>query len=138
MGKEGNQAAQFSDYAIPNFQGLRRLLFWHGRDFGSRMPSYIAINLWKGAGVGAPQLFSNMFNGFSGLQMHMGFYAAMFNILDSTLTTYSYLFLDQACSFNSDQKYALNKNITKKAHTVRNYDPVNHPQKLSLGTLFNK
>ena len=31
MGKEGNQAAQFSDYAIPNFQGLNRLVFWHGR-----------------------------------------------------------------------------------------------------------
>jgi len=31
MGKEGNQAAAFSDYALPNFKGLRRLMLWHGR-----------------------------------------------------------------------------------------------------------
>jgi P-type E1-E2 ATPase len=33
MGKEGNQAAQFSDYAIPNFQGINRLVFYHGLPF---------------------------------------------------------------------------------------------------------
>ena len=31
MGKEGNQAATFSDFAIPNFKDLRRLMFYHGR-----------------------------------------------------------------------------------------------------------
>jgi magnesium-transporting ATPase (P-type) len=34
MGKEGNQASAFADYAIVKFRDLRRLLFWHGRDFG--------------------------------------------------------------------------------------------------------
>jgi len=33
-GNEGNQAAFFSDYSIPEFQGIRRLLLWHGRSFG--------------------------------------------------------------------------------------------------------
>ena len=37
MGKEGNQAASFADYAIPRFQDLRRALFWHGRPFGMRL-----------------------------------------------------------------------------------------------------
>lgn len=32
-GKEGNQASMFADYSIPEFRGLRRLLFWHGRNF---------------------------------------------------------------------------------------------------------
>ena len=31
MGKEGNQAAAFADYAVPRFKDLRRALFWHGR-----------------------------------------------------------------------------------------------------------
>jgi len=30
MGKEGNQASQFADFAIAEFQHLRRLMFWHG------------------------------------------------------------------------------------------------------------
>lgn len=34
MGKEGGQAAAFSDFAIPDFKNLRRLLFTHGRRFG--------------------------------------------------------------------------------------------------------
>lgn len=34
MGKEGNQAAAFSDYAVPEFRCLRKLMFWHGRQFG--------------------------------------------------------------------------------------------------------
>lgn len=33
MGKEGNQAAQFADFAVPEFQHLRRLMFWHGGPF---------------------------------------------------------------------------------------------------------
>jgi P-type E1-E2 ATPase len=35
-GNEGNQAAYFCDYAIQEFQGIRRLILWHGRGFGLR------------------------------------------------------------------------------------------------------
>ena len=31
MGKEGNQAASFSDYALADFRSLRKLILWHGR-----------------------------------------------------------------------------------------------------------
>jgi len=40
FGKEGNQAAAFSDYAISEFRHLRRLIFWHGRHFGTRVSDY--------------------------------------------------------------------------------------------------
>jgi P-type E1-E2 ATPase len=33
MGKEGNQAASFSDFAINQFSDLRRLMFWHGSNW---------------------------------------------------------------------------------------------------------
>jgi P-type E1-E2 ATPase len=36
FGKEGNQAAYCSDYAICDFKALRRLMFWHGRGFALR------------------------------------------------------------------------------------------------------
>ena len=31
MGKEGNQAAKFADFAVPNFKCLNRIVLWHGR-----------------------------------------------------------------------------------------------------------
>jgi P-type E1-E2 ATPase len=47
MGKEGNQASSFADYALPKFKDLRRLLFWHGRSFGSKLQRAILCNLFK-------------------------------------------------------------------------------------------
>ena len=47
MGKEGNQAAAFSDYAIPRFKDLRRALFWHGRGYGNRMINLVCWCLFK-------------------------------------------------------------------------------------------
>ena len=35
-GKEGNQAAAFSDFAVNHFSDLRRLLFWHGSNFATK------------------------------------------------------------------------------------------------------
>lgn len=37
MGKEGNQASSFADYAVPRFKDLRRALFWHGSSFGLKL-----------------------------------------------------------------------------------------------------
>jgi magnesium-transporting ATPase (P-type) len=47
MGKEGNQAASFADYALPEFRALRRLIFWHGRNFGSRVCDYMCTCTFK-------------------------------------------------------------------------------------------
>ena len=47
FGKEGNQAACFSDYAIPQFKVLRRLLLWHGRSFGVRFSNFVKWFLYK-------------------------------------------------------------------------------------------
>jgi len=57
MGKEGNQAAAFSDYAIPNFKGLRRLVLWHGRQFGTKAVSYLGIYLYKSSLFVTPNLY---------------------------------------------------------------------------------
>jgi len=47
MGKEGNQAAAFADYALPKFQDLRRVLFWHGRGYGWRIQYFTILVLMK-------------------------------------------------------------------------------------------
>lgn len=103
MGKEGNQAAAFSDYALPNFKGLRRLLFWHGRRFGNRAIPYLGLNLFKSILYVAPNVFMNMVNGFSGVSTNVGFYNALFNVLNTVFVTAGFLLLDQDIAFNQDQ-----------------------------------
>ena len=44
-GNEGNQAAYFCDYSIPEFQGVRRLILWHGRGFGLRQFTVVTPTL---------------------------------------------------------------------------------------------
>ena len=60
FGKEGNQAAQFSDYAIPEFRMLRRLLFWHGRSFGVRFSNFVKWFMWKSMNFSFILLFFNL------------------------------------------------------------------------------
>lgn len=68
MGKEGNQAAQFSDFAVPEFQHLRRLMFWHGSQFGYRLTVFSNQILFKNMVFTAGVFFQACFNGFSGDQ----------------------------------------------------------------------
>lgn len=67
-GKEGNQASMFADYSIPEFRGLRRLIFWHGRNFSQRVGDFICLCVWKNMSISTALSFYNCFAGFSGLQ----------------------------------------------------------------------
>jgi magnesium-transporting ATPase (P-type) len=67
MGKEGNQASAFADYAIPNFKSLRRLLFWHGSPFSMKLTNYSLWCLFYSQIFGCSVWFFNSFAGFSGL-----------------------------------------------------------------------
>ena len=101
MGKEGNQAAQFSDYAIPNFQGINRLVFHHGLPFGYNLVIYmIPINLFKGLIFCTGTFFANFHNGFSGLAIYQGYYYSMHPVLLTTITVSVFLFHNQPFSKN--------------------------------------
>ena len=66
MGKEGTQASTMSDYAVPNFQSVRRLLFWHGRKIGAYSSIFMPFYLFKNNVDNFKLIFSNFVNGFSG------------------------------------------------------------------------
>jgi phospholipid-transporting ATPase len=53
-GVEGNQAASFADYSILKFKDLRRLLFWHGRNFGSKFGNFTLWFIWKATFLSLP------------------------------------------------------------------------------------
>ena len=81
MGKEGNQAAAFADYAIPKYKDLRRCLFWHGRGYAWRIQYFTIMVLIKSI-VNAIGKFGVSFtNGASGLQPVDDLLITGFNIL---------------------------------------------------------
>ena len=81
MGKEGNQAAAFADYAVPKYRDLRRCLFWHGRGYAWRIQYFTIMVLIKSI-VNAIGKFGVSFtNGASGLQPVDDLLITGFNIL---------------------------------------------------------
>jgi magnesium-transporting ATPase (P-type) len=68
MGREGNQASSFADYAILRFKDLRRTLFWHGRPFGEKLSKYALWAIFKRTIFGCTVWMYNANNGFSGHQ----------------------------------------------------------------------
>jgi len=67
MGKEGAQASSFADYALLEFRHLRRLLFWHGRNFGTRVSDFQCTCIFKSIAFSVSIVCYNLFAGFSGL-----------------------------------------------------------------------
>jgi len=81
MGKEGNQAASFADYALPEFRALRRLIFWHGRNFGSRVCDYMCTCTFKSMAFSNIMWMFNCQAGYSGIQPLEDVYYAFYNVL---------------------------------------------------------
>jgi hypothetical protein len=77
-------AAYFGDYALPEFQGLRRLILWHGRSFGMRSYSWFVPNLiYAGHLLSWTMFWSNWMNGMSGVNLFVTYYYAMHNVLNT-------------------------------------------------------
>lgn len=81
MGKEGNQAAAFADYAIPRYKDLRRALFWHGRGYGMRMNVFVMMVLFKSMLNATTKYGMQYTNGYSGIQPCDNMLIAFYNIL---------------------------------------------------------
>lgn len=126
MGKEGNQAATFSDYAMPTFQGLRRLIMWHGRSFGTKSITFLTLALFKSQTFIVPILFCNMANGFSGLAIYRDFYFALFDVLNTTFMLGGFVMLDQDVAFNFGRYFTnaiKNMDEAQKQKKALTYDP---------------
>lgn len=89
MGKEGNQAAAFSDYAIPRFKDMRRLLFWHGRPYGVRMLRFVLFCTFKSMINATTKYCQQWENGYSGHQPVDGLMLSLYNV---TMTVWFLMF----------------------------------------------
>jgi phospholipid-transporting ATPase len=100
MGKEGNQAAAFADYAMPRFKDLRRALFWHGRPYALRLNNYVLWCLYKSVINATSKYVANFENGWSGDQPVDNLMMALYNV---TFTVWFIVFqsvYDQDVSFS--------------------------------------
>lgn len=87
IGKEGRQASSFADFAIGKFKYLRRLLFWHGSQFGFNIVNFICLIIQKSIITGATKLFFNIYAGFSASDFIDDFFFILYAI---ALTQYGY------------------------------------------------
>jgi phospholipid-translocating ATPase len=101
MGKEGDQAAVFADYAIPSFKDLRRALFWHGRPYGSRMVTFLGWNLYRSMISSTTKYCMQWQNGFSGFQPVDGLLLSLYDIVMVTI------YLTYTSVFDNDVEYSL-------------------------------
>jgi magnesium-transporting ATPase (P-type) len=108
-GKEGSDAVLSSDFFVPSFACLPRLMLVHGRSFARRTFLLIMITFYKNLLLGCPQLFYGWFNGFSATTAFDSGYFAMYNIV---LTIPQHFFaaivdvdVDPTVALNSPQIY---------------------------------
>lgn len=78
-------AVQASDYAIPEFRMLWRLLFVHGRWNYMRISEMVLYFLYKSLIFTIPRFLFSFHNGYSGYPIFDDLYIALYNIVFTAL-----------------------------------------------------
>ncbi|XP_053912052.1 phospholipid-transporting ATPase VA isoform X1 [Cuculus canorus] len=84
-GQEGMQAVMASDFAIPRFRHLEKLLLVHGHWCYSRLANMVLYFFYKNAMFVALLFWYQFYCGFSGSSMIDQWYLIFFNLLFSSL-----------------------------------------------------
>jgi len=79
-GKEGLRAVQSSDYALPEFKALWRLLMCHGRWSYIRNSEMILYFFYKNLVFSMPLMLYAFYNAFSGLTTYDDYYITFYNL----------------------------------------------------------
>ena len=80
-GKEGTQAIRSSDYAIGQFQFLKRLILLHGRWGYIRISVFICYYFYKNIVLVCTEIYFAAFNGFSGQLFFPDFLPTCYNCI---------------------------------------------------------
>jgi magnesium-transporting ATPase (P-type) len=104
FGKEGYQAVSASDYAIGEFQFLRRLMFIHGRWNARRITIFITQFLLKNLIFSLSQLWFAFYSGYSGQSFFEPGYVSIFNTFASQLVVCYFAVYDQDIDWSLKDK----------------------------------
>jgi len=84
-GQEGMRAVQSSDFALPEFQGLWRLLFVHGRWSYIRISEMILYFFYKNMIFTIPQFYFAFISAYSAQSVFNDFYITLYNLVFTAL-----------------------------------------------------
>ncbi|XP_055294187.1 phospholipid-transporting ATPase IG isoform X7 [Moschus berezovskii] len=94
-GKEGRQASRNSDYSVPKFKHLKKLLLVHGHLYYVRIAHLVQYFFYKNLCFILPQFLYQFFCGFSQQPLYDAAYLTMYNICFTSLPILAYSLLEQ-------------------------------------------
>lgn len=100
FGVEGMQAANASDFAVPEFRALKRLLFMHGRWSYVRNSEMVLYFFYKNMLFTIPQFYFTFLNAWSGLSLFDDWYMTNYNMIFTALPLGFKAILDQDINFS--------------------------------------
>ncbi|XP_069061125.1 phospholipid-transporting ATPase IH isoform X3 [Pleurodeles waltl] len=98
IGKEGRQAARNSDYAIPKFKHLKKMLLVHGHFYYVRISELVQYFFYKNVCFIFPQFLYQFFCGFSQQPLYDTAYLTLYNISFTSLPILLYSLIEQHVS----------------------------------------
>uniref|UniRef100_A0A6I8P7X1 Phospholipid-transporting ATPase n=1 Tax=Ornithorhynchus anatinus TaxID=9258 RepID=A0A6I8P7X1_ORNAN len=98
IGKEGRQAARNSDYAIPKFKHLKKMLLVHGHFYYIRISELVQYFFYKNVCFIFPQFLYQFFCGFSQQPLYDTAYLTLYNISFTSLPILLYSLMEQHVS----------------------------------------
>uniref|UniRef100_A0A671XJ87 Phospholipid-transporting ATPase n=1 Tax=Sparus aurata TaxID=8175 RepID=A0A671XJ87_SPAAU len=104
MGKEGRQAARNSDYAIPKFKHLKKMLLVHGHYYYIRIAELVQYFFYKNVCFIFPQFLYQFFCGFSQQPLYDTAYLTLYNISFTSLPILLYSLVEQHVTMETLKK----------------------------------
>ncbi|XP_043439027.1 phospholipid-transporting ATPase IH isoform X1 [Prionailurus bengalensis] len=116
IGKEGRQAARNSDYAIPKFKHLKKMLLVHGHLYYIRISELVQYFFYKNVCFIFPQFLYQFFCGFSQQTLYDTAYLTLYNISFTSLPILLYSLMEQHVSIDTLRRDpSLYRDIAKNA-----------------------
>ncbi|XP_029794252.1 probable phospholipid-transporting ATPase IH [Suricata suricatta] len=116
VGKEGRQAARNSDFAIPKFKHLQKMLLVHGHFYYIRISELVQYFFYKNVCFIFPQFLYQFFCGFSQQTLYDTAYLTLYNISFTSLPILLYSLMEQHVSVDALRREpSLYRDIAKNA-----------------------
>ncbi|KAF5920343.1 hypothetical protein HPG69_009593, partial [Diceros bicornis minor] len=116
VGKEGRQAARNSDYAIPKFKHLKKMLLVHGHLYYVRISELVQYFFYKNVCFIFPQFLYQFFCGFSQQTLYDTAYLTLYNISFTSLPILLYSLVEQHVGIDTLRRDpSLYRDVTKNA-----------------------
>jgi magnesium-transporting ATPase (P-type) len=138
FGEEGTQAAMASDYAIGEFQCLKRLVLYHGRLNYLRIAEMILYFFYKNFLFTIPQFFYGFQSAFSGQTVFDDYFVSFYNLMFTALPLLFKALLEQDV-VDLSMEYPEEKQKFE-TESLKNYVSYHIPYTYYIGresTLFN-